>query len=136
MDKNYFRAREIINKARHELEKIYNSADHKGIEDQEANSLLEILIEKLEAAESEINYLSSPVKEGRLIEDGSRGKFYIEYDDKTESPVLNCGSALELYYNDEWHIGRVEATDGKYFFYGEDRPFLYTSMKARKRIID
>lgn len=70
-------------------------------------------------------------KEGFLTEDRERKKYYIIYDDNTESNFLSCGSPLDIYYNNEWQEGRVEARGGKYYFYGDDNPFLYTGMRVR-----
>ncbi len=136
MDNNYIKAESIINNASYELKKIFEKADYKGTENREAYNTLEQLIERLEDAEKYIRYLATPTQEGVLKEHTGVGKFYIVYDNGEESHLLSCGNTLEIYIEDEWHIGRVEATDGKYYFYGEGRPFLYTGMRARKRITE
>ena len=134
MDKRYVTAESIINKAAYELNKIYDSATTNTQEDREAYRAIETLLEALRDTEREIQYLSSPTKEGQLQEQ-SNGKFAIEYMDGTESDDLSCGSSLEIYDQEEgWLFGRVEAKDGQYYFWGEGRPFLYTGMRARKRI--
>lgn len=135
MDKNYLKAKEIIDNARGDLNNIFVKAECKGVENEAAYRLLENIIEKLEDIAKGIKYLGSPTKEGILVED-SNGKYFIEYDDGSKSYNLSCGNTLELLYNDEWQIGRVEAKDGEYYFYGEGIPFLHNGMRARKRIID
>jgi len=85
------------------------------------------------SVEDEFKYLNSPTKEGVLQEDQDAGKYYIAFDDGSPSCNLSCGSTLEL-YDDDWIIGRVEAKDGEYYFYGGDRPHLFRGMKVRKRI--
>ena len=71
-------------------------------------------------------------KEGVLVEDKQRKKFYIVYDDMTESNFLSCGSPLDACIDYEWYEGRVEAADGRYYFYGDTKVFLYTGMRVSK----
>ena len=134
MEQGYILAESIISKAAYELNKIYDSAGVKSPEDTEAYRAIEKALYALRDTEQELRYLSSPTKEGQLQEQ-SNGKFAIEYTDGTESEDLSCGSSLEIYDQEEgWQFGRVEAKDGQYYFWGDSRPFLYTGMRARKRI--
>ena len=135
LDRAFVKAESEIWNAKRNLKKILDEVEGvRGLENHEAYVLLDNLVERLEDAERELVYLQKPTKEGTLIEDGDTGKFFISYNDGSKSYLLSCGNGLELFYDDEWHIGRVEAKDGKYYFYGEDRPFLHTGMRARKRV--
>jgi len=69
--------------------------------------------------------------EGYLNEMPS-GRF--ELLDKHDKHIMyfTCGSPIEIYYNGEWIIGRVEADiKGNYYFYGADKPYLHNGMRAR-----
>lgn len=144
-DENYLRANDIINQARYKLQKLFDNSSTKGLENQEAYKEIETLLEHLEDAEKSLEYLSKPTKEGRLAKDLG-GKFFIAYDDGTESYNLSCGSTVEVYLQEDleedveegWHIGRVEhkSKNGQegYYFYGANKPFLYEGMRSRKRV--
>lgn len=135
MKNEYTKAQDIINKAKFQLQKILDEVQgNKTVEDHEAYSILDNIIDRLTSAENELEYLNSPVKYGVLQEDHETGKYYIAYDDGTESHNLSCGSTLELLIDDDWIIGRVEARDGQYYFYGADKPHLFRGMMVRKRI--
>lgn len=144
-DENYLRAEDTISQTRYRLQKLLENSSTKGLENHEAYREIENLLEHLEDAERSLQYLSKPTKEGKLIESDG-GKFYIAYDDGTESYLLSCGNNLEVYLQEDleedveegWHIGRVEhrSKNGQegYYFYGANKPFLYQGMRARKRI--
>ena len=144
-DENYLKAEDTINQARCRLQKLLDNSSTKGLENREAYKEIETLLEHLEDAEKSLEYLSKPTKEGRLIE-AEGGKYYIAYDDGTESYNLSCGNNVEVYLQEDleeeveegWHIGRVEhkSKNGQegYYFYGANKPFLYQGMRARKRI--
>lgn len=146
LDKNYVKVESIVNDARYKLSKLLDSCTSEGVENREAYWSIENLISKLEDVENELQYLNKPVKEGKLIEDKECGKFYIAYKDGSESYLLGCGNSIEVYLQRDlegdveegWHIGRVEHTsrDGQsgYYFYGANKPFLYSGMVVRKRI--
>ena len=135
MKAEYTKAEYIINKARFQLQKLLDEIqDNQTIEDHEAYSTLDNIIDKMTSAENEFEYLNSPTKEGILIFDNDTDKYYIDYDDGSTSCLLSCGSTLELFLDGEWIIGRVEARNGDYYFYGGDKPSLNYGMKARKRI--
>lgn len=130
----YTKAQDIINRTRIDLTRILEEMENnQTTEDREAYSTLDGIIEELQGAEDYLNYLNSPAKEGILEEDHSTGKYFIAYDDATESSNLSCGSQLELFHENEWIIGRVEAKDGDYYFYGADSPFLFRGMRVRNR---
>lgn len=132
----YTKAEDVINKAQMELDRILETAagGNQTIEDQEAYSTLENIIDRLERAENYLKYLNKPVKNGVLQLDTDTGKYFISFDDGEEGYLLSCGHTLEVYIDDEWIIGRVEARgDGEYYFYGADRPALYRGMRVRKR---
>lgn len=58
------------------------------------------------------------------------------YNHDGESCDLSCGYKLELFVDDEWVIGRVEARgNGEYYFYGSNRPSLIQGMRVRKRLL-
>lgn len=135
MRPGYTKAQDIINKTRIDLSRILKEMqNNQTTEDKEAFDTLDSIIDKMQTADDYLNYLNSPTKQGVLEEDHGTGKYFIVYDDATESHNLSCGSTLELFLDDEWIIGRVEARDGKYYFCGADRPFLFRGMKARKRL--
>lgn len=135
MKVEYTKAQDIINKARLQLQKILDGIqDNKTVEDHEAYSNLDNIIDKLTISENEFEYLNSPTKEGFLLLDNDTDKYFINYSDGLESSLLSCGSTLEIFNDGEWIIGRVEARDGKYYFYGLDKPFLFVGLKVRKRI--
>lgn len=134
MKAEYTKAQDIISKAGNDLNRILNMmADNKTAEDREAFYTLETIINQIEEAAHYLNYLNSPTKAGTLEEDPS-GKYYIIYDDGGKGDLLSCGHDLEIYYNDQWIIGRVEAREGDYIFYSDEiKPFLLKGMRARKR---
>lgn len=139
MNEKYQEAKETITRARKQLEEITREPEitNGSIEDREAYDTLQDLLDRLEESERALNYLGSATQEGTLIMDPARGKFYIGYYDGGQSYLLSCGSSLELFMNDQWHIGRVEANSaGVYYFYGEGRPELAHGMRARLRIIE
>lgn len=137
MDRLYLNAREIVDLAKIKLESIGEQVDIEGLENNTAYFSLLNLVDKLEDFSYEINYLSSPFKEG-ILRATDHGKFYIFYDDETESYPLSCSSSLEVLVDDLWQIGRVEYRSEDdyegYYFYGEDKPFLHSGMRVRKRI--
>lgn len=141
MNKKYFEAREIIDRAKRDLKTILDQAPSKAEDDSQAYSNLENIIDKLEDTKDFLNYLSAEVKEGILKLDPIVDKFYIEYDDGETSNILSCGNSLELFYDDEWFYGRVEGRSkqytttfqNEYYFYGADKPALYVGMRVRKR---
>jgi hypothetical protein len=96
-----------------------------------AGRLLERLTELLDEELKEIEHYTRPTREGKLGEN-DYGKF--ELGDRT----FSCGSPLEVFIDGEWWHGRVEATDGQYYFYNEqDRdlsPNLYRGMTVRVRL--
>jgi len=135
MKVEYTKAQDIINKSRLQLEKILQTAENnKFLEDKEAYYTLDDIIEHLKGAEDYLNYLNTPPKEGILMLNHESDKYYIAYDDGAESYDLSCGSTLELFLDDNYIIGRVEARDGKYYFYGAGKPSLSYGMRVRKRV--
>lgn len=133
MDVNYLNARDKISYLKGDLEKILDKADYKGMENRACYSEIERLQEALDDAIRSIEYYSRPVREGKLIA-LPNGRF--EICDRE----LTSGSSLEIYHEEEkeWVAGRVEyrRTDEKegYYFYGDDKPFLYEGMRARIRV--
>lgn len=135
MNNQYREARQIIEEARRELDSILaKEPGTKGEENKEAYFLLEDLAERLSRSRDYLDYLNAPTKEGVLRESES-GKFYVEFTDGAESHLLSCGNSLELLLDDEWIIARVEAKNGKYYFYNGDKPYLSEGMRARLRTI-
>ena len=136
MHSNFFKAQSLINKLKSELKQLSDIENLKGLENLEAYSSIDHLIDELSAAERTLSYLNMPTKEGTLQE-SSDGKFFIVFTDGSESYSLGCGHSLELYSDGEWLIGRVEhrRTTGQdgYYFYGDQKPFLYSGMRARLR---
>ena len=63
----------------------------------------------------------------------------ISYDDGS-ADELSCGFPIEVFLpgnervDEGWHYGRVENREGKYYFFGADKPFLNIGMRARIRI--
>lgn len=137
MKVGYTKAQDIINRTRIDLTRILDDiGKNQTAEDREAYSTLDRIIEELEGAEDYLNYLNSPAKEGILMLNRNNDKYYIAYDNGTESYDLSCGYKLELFLDGEWIIGRVEARgNGEYYFYGADKPSLSYGMKVRKRDI-
>lgn len=140
MDVNYTEAYRIIQSARVKLNQIMKTAPYKTFEDAEACNELEDLIDRLEASERTLTYLSSTPKEGVLQVEPTQDRYFIAFDDGTESNTLHAGDGLEAYYNDEWQIGRVEYRTAEvgegYYFYGPGRPSLYRGMRVRSRITE
>lgn len=139
MDHQYIKALDLIINVKIDLQKIYNNADCKGLENAAVNNSLDELIEELEKTQYGIEYYSRPAKEGCLTE-SNNGKFKIEYTNGNSSYPLGCGSSLEIYDNEKgWKIGRVEHNTNKgYYFYNRklQYPALYPGMKARLRVND
>jgi len=50
-----------------------------------------------------------------------------------ECAPTTSGHPLEAYYDDEWHIGRVEHNGTDYYFYGPGKPVLSIIDKVRVR---
>jgi len=136
MNRVYKQATEVIRGARIDIESILDApgVDNKTAEDREAYSLLNDIMERMTIAEGFLEYLQKPTEEGTLEEDPLRRKFYVSFDNGKEGHMLSCGSPLELLIDEEWEIGRVEAKDGNYYFYGEGRPYLCKGMRARIRV--
>lgn len=136
MKNEYLKAQGIIARAKADLQKLFDDiSGNKTMEDQEAYATLDNVIGKLDSADYDFKYLNSPVKEGVLQEDRESGRYYIAYDDGTSGSNLTCGSSLELFSDDEWILGRVEARDQVYYFWGSGQPTLYRGMRVRKRIV-
>ena len=74
-------------------------------------------------------------KEGVIVKNKKTGKFFIACYNKAKSDNLTRGNQLEIYYNNEWHAGKVEVIDGEFYFYGEVKTFLYTGLRARQKNI-
>jgi len=136
MDSKYIKGLEIITKAMFDLQKIYDEADSRGLENLEASEAIYNLLDRLENTKDTIKYYTRETTEGYLEELPS-GKFEIEPTEGGYSHSLSCGSALELYFEGEgWQPGRVEYMPDKgYYFYNIDmsNPTLYRGMKARFR---
>lgn len=138
LNSKYLSARNIVRNTKDELTTILesiSSRDRDSIENNKAFYHLEYIIDKLDSVDNEFKYLNSDVKEGTLqILD--YGKYFIAYDDGTESYPLSCGHGLEMWDSDEeeWIIGRVEYNKG-YYFVGRNKPYLFNGMRVRKRQI-
>lgn len=133
LNEKYIEAIGILEESRKAIEEILESSPGTdGTENREAYFLLEDMAERLSSARDYLDYLTAPAKEGVLRESES-GKFYVEFTDGTESHLLSCGNSLELFVDDEWIISRVEAKNGKYYFFAGDKPYLCEGMKVRKR---
>jgi len=74
-------------------------------------------------------------KEGVIVKNKNTGKFFIACYNKAKSYDLTRGNQLEIYFNNEWHAGKVEVINGEYCFYGDVKPFLYTGLRARQKNI-
>jgi len=137
MNSAYKEAKQIVDEAKRKLEKLLEEkSTTKTFEDEEAYYTLSGIIDRLTSASSTFDYLDSPVKEGILELDSVREKYYILYENGETSSLLSCGNALEAFLNDDWVIGRVEATSkGEYYFYGSEKPLLFPGMTVRKRIV-
>lgn len=136
MNNAYEEAQRIIDDTKIQLGELLDVFSVKTSEDEELYDILSHIIGRLTSASSSINYLNSPVKEGILQLDNSSKKYYIIHENGETSALLSCGNSLEIYCDDNWVIGRVEATlKGEYYFYGSDKPLLFSGMKVRKRIV-
>jgi len=134
MDQAYTTAKDIIADSHKELARLLEIAAQAAGADQAAHALISSLLDKMSAAEKELTYLGSQIKEG-LLTIGQDEKYGIQFAEGGGYP-LEVGSHLELFSDEEWHLGRVEARGGRYYFYGEGRPFMRPGMKARIRITD
>lgn len=134
MKEEFNEAQNVINKAKFDLSRIFNNTgDNNTVEDQEVWNTLKEIIEHLESAEDYLNYLNAPLKEGVLGKDHETGEYFIAYDDGTESHDLSCGSKIELFIDDEWDIGSIDARDEQFYFNGSDQLILFIGMRVRKR---
>lgn len=143
MNNEFIKANYLVSDLNYKLKAIFDDLDENyhtninSLEDERAYDKLEYLIDAIDDFERDIKYLSSDDKEGFLKLHYSN-KFYIVYDDNTESELLSCGHSLEILVDDEWHIGRVEYSweinNKGYYYYGLDNPLLYEGMRVRKRV--
>lgn len=145
MNINYLKALDKLNFTKSDIEKLWEEAqkpNEKSFENGQAYCIIENIMESLDMAVYKLKRLSLPVKQGRLVEDTSRGKFDLIQDNGRDLGgwLFSCGDYLEVLGDDgEWYSGRVEHTSrngqtGYYFYNSElDHPFLYTGMKARVR---
>lgn len=91
------------------------------------------IIDDLETAKNRVEYLSRPCREGSLYQN-ERGRFVVTFFDGGTGPELTSGSPLEVMYDEEWHIGRVEHKNTGYYFYGSGSPLLKDIEKVRVRM--
>lgn len=71
------------------------------------------------------------MKEGYLRE-MPNGRFELLDKKGKQITYFTCGSPIQIYYGNEWIEGRIEADrEGNYYFYGADKPYLHSGMKAR-----
>ncbi|WP_326910624.1 DUF5348 domain-containing protein [Sedimentibacter sp. MB31-C6] len=134
-----------------EIDEVINQADElknkcllmiDNVEEDRVNNALDSFVAKIEDFIEDLYYLNAPVKEGILSFDSTTEKFYISYNDGTDSFLFGCGTSIEIYdiNNDEWIIGRIEGRNigtnsfvNEYYFYGVNNPTLYKGMRVRKR---
>ncbi len=140
MDPKYIKAMDIARKTKEQLQAINETQDTTDTEELilEAYKTIERLIESLDEAEKDINYLTGERKEGVLVYNNDTERFYILFTDSNDRE-LSCGNTLELHYQNKWHIGRVEHTrrgeeEGYYFYSDLHKPFLKAGMRVRKRL--
>lgn len=144
MNVNYLKALDKLRSAKSYLEGLFKTApegdwDEMSFDDRKAYHILENIVDDLEKAVNKLEYFSLPVIEGVLEEDTYRQKFDLIRDDNGEGLgyQFSCGSSLEVYDNDNktWCAGRVEHSDGRYYFYNSslEHPALYTGMRVRVR---
>ncbi len=118
------------------MKKKVEQAPSTTFEDEMICRKLEGLVEKMDDVVYAIEHYSKPTREGTL-RNREDGKFDLIDDGGKSIDYFSCGSSIEceLEYDGEleWFAGRVEYRDGGYYFYGADKPYLYTGMKARIR---
>ena len=140
MNNNYLKIKDKLTYLKRDLENVLEEGHNKTFEDGIAYNYVEDLIERLDTAIYKIEHFSKSVIEGTLQEtDG--GKFELLDRKGKYVTYFSCGSPIECYveYDGDlqWVSGRVEHTtrDGYsgYYFYGGEKPFLYSGMRARVR---
>lgn len=111
-----------------QLDTIVDDIDEENsLEEKIAFISLERLQEHLQYYNDTVEYLLKDTLEG-LLKCDDTGKFYLE------NKYFSCGSSIELFIEDEWHIGAVEYDDVQgYYFKGANKPVLREGMKARIR---
>lgn len=133
---NYLQSIDELRYTQCAIEKRMNEGPLKNFEDKKAYRVLYSLKTELESAVEELETLSKSVLEGKLQEN-EYGKFELIDESGQSVKTFSCGSYIEVYSDEEheWYRGRVEHTDGHYYFYSLEleHPDLYTGMKARIR---
>lgn len=136
MDMNYLKSINKLTYTLYAIEKRMNEGPLKGFEDKKAYGVLYCLKIELESAVNELETLSRPALEGKLQEN-EYGKFELIDENGQSVRTFSCGCYIEVYSDEEreWYCGRVEHTDGHYYFFCPEleHPVLYTGMKARIR---
>lgn len=112
----------------------------KNFENEIALKQLEYLSQSLDEYVYKLNYFSKDTRESILSFNDEFKRFY------TVGYPLTCGKAIEIFYNDEWLYGRIEASNrfktdenvSGYYFYnvGEEgeHKHLEVGMKVRERV--
>lgn len=138
MNINYLKTLDIMEDTKTKLKKLLDTTEISDFEDEEASYILQKIIEKLEDTEIILEYLNATPKDGILKKNTLTGKFYIEYNNTTNSHPLNYGNILELFYENEWHIGKIACTtkhgENLYYFHGDQKLFLCPGMVVRRRL--
>lgn len=131
---HYWEGFDAITKAKRLMEDAAVAAG-KGTDpetDEEASGILLWVVEQLDKAKDDLEYISLPSQEGRLYPN-ERGRSVVHYSHGQTGPELTCGHSLEAFYGGEWHRGRVEHREEGYYFTGAGAPLLNTLGKIRIR---
>ncbi|WP_411678729.1 DUF5348 domain-containing protein [Clostridium thailandense] len=136
MDKQYTNSIFILEKAKREIEHIINTSETKSFDDKKAQQILSGAIENIESSVLEIKHFSKDTKQGSLYK-LSNGKW--AFDTEYEKEIyFSCGYPAEIFNEKEnqWDSGRIEHTNGEYYFfnYDERNLELYEGMLVRVRV--
>lgn len=128
----YWQELTAIKSAAADISKAIRAGD-KTWEGEYVRDMLQGILDDMETTAARIEYLNKPVKEGNLYRN-ERGHYVVVYHGTAgDGPELTCGNSLEAYYDDEWHMGRVEHNGTDYYFYGPGKPLLAVIDKVRVR---
>lgn len=136
MDKQYVNSIFILEQVKNEIERILNISETKSFEDKKAYQILSIAIDNIQENVLELKHFRKETKQGILYKlDNGKWAFDIDYEKEI---YFSCGYPVEIFNEKEnqWNSGRIEHTDGEYYFYNYDGSNLelYKGMLVRVRV--
>lgn len=132
MDSQYLKVLAILDNTKDQLERIFDKAEYKSFEDNKGYRILEKVIEQIQDGTTDLKHYSKDTLITGELYKMNNGKWAID-----EENYFSCGYPVEIYNKDEqeWQAGRIENTNGEYYFYNYDSSNLdlYEGIKARIR---